>query len=139
MTQEGDYELWLKTGYLDLNERIRDRWANLGELFFNAYGIKQYFELEEALVQPFLSNLDPQEVRVDFEKWEEQKQNYTRSRNKGNAYSIPPVFVNLAGSQDFWLPTFEIKFRKVKNGSELPISKDSQVIIRFPFPLQGNK
>lgn len=139
MTLEGDYQQFLEIGYLDLNKRIRDRWANLGEILFNAYGMKQYFELEEALAHPILCDSRTLWGQIDFEEWKEQKSKYAHSRKKGNAYSIPPVLVNLVGSQDFWLPTFEVKFRKIKDGSELPISKNSQVTIRFPFPLQEKK
>ena len=139
MTLEGDFQQFLETGYLDLNERIRDRWANLGEILFNAYGIKEYWALEEALEHPILCDSRTLWGRIDFEEWKEQKSKYARSRKEGNAYSIPPVLVNLEGGQDFWLPTLEIKFRKIKDGSELPVPNDSNFAIRFPNSLKDSE
>lgn len=126
----------LGTGYLDLNQRIRDLWANLGEILFNAYGMKQYFELEEALGNSILFDPGIRWGRIDFEEWQKKEDEFKRLRNKGGEYPIPPVPVNLDGKQDFWLPTLEVKFRKIKGGSELPIPNDSNFAILFPSPLR---
>jgi len=129
-------ELYESYSY-DPNEVIRAMWANLGEKLFNSYGMKHYWALEEALANPILWDREINWGTIDFEELKKQEEAYGK-RGIGN-YPLPPVLVNLSGKQDFFLVSFSISVKRIKDGKELPIPNDSNFSITFPRFLRENK